>query len=279
VANNWQLFELSSSSGLIPTGISFGTLQPSIEQDGSYVFEWPQTSSTNAVYQGNILNDTSSSTPSTMLGPIFNDRCSAIWYCSPSTWMAGEPTYSGALGSLVHLSSDKKLAILYDGNQQDTGYHLGAVNLSTGQWQWKTLLSRGALDGKGTFDSNVRYAGEKMVLREHHIIANFHGEFYLNVGQANQFFHYYDDGLFIGEFGTPNLGGNTAGSAGNSYSPDLVRVGSSLYLYHNDESYRGSQGWRIDNVDQIQELTQRVQLPTSSNPALPVSSMPDTNLQ
>jgi hypothetical protein len=60
----------------------------------------------------------------------------------------------------------------------------------------------------------------------------------LDAGQAGQFMHYYDNGLFVGQFGQPLLYGvvaNPPGGSGNNYNPSLVEVGTNVYLYHNDE--------------------------------------------
>jgi len=72
-----------------------------------------------------------------------------------------------------------------------------------------------------------------------------------------------DNGLFIGEFGVGSEyrdnGGKLEGPpgiAGHSFSPVLVKVNGTLYLWHNDEFYHaGMHRWRVDGADQIRELS------------------------
>ena len=80
------------------------------------------------------------------------------------------------------------------------------------------------------------------------------------IGQANQQMHFYDNGLFIGQFGLPSTrvisGSGKAGCTGNSFSPTLVRAGSKLYMYLNDESAHGGvTRWRIDGWQSINEIS------------------------
>jgi len=99
-----------------------------------------------------------------------------------------------------------------------------------------------------------------------HIVYGFHGEAFKDpatgrVGQANQFMHFDESGLFLGQFGTPALppGGDApAEVSGNAFSPTLVRDGDRLYLYHNDESAHGGvHRWRLDGWNDVQELRGR----------------------
>ena len=91
------------------------------------------------------------------------------------------------------------------------------------------------------------------------IVYGYHGEAW-NGGQADQWMHYRDDGLFIGQFGAPVYPAQNrvvahTGQAGNAFSPQLVRVNGRLYLWHNDESVHGGvHRWRIDGVEQARTL-------------------------
>ena len=126
----------------------------------------------------------------------------------------------------------------------------------------------------------VGNAGNVVTTSGRHVIAGYHGEGYRSF-QASQFMHFYDDGLFIGQFGTPNtdifnnllptetvltgpveftLAGYTAGVlagfAGNAMSPVLVKAPNGItYLYVNDEWGYGPQRWRIDGLDTVQEFS------------------------
>lgn len=264
VANTWRVFELTST-GARDTGETIPV--SNLEADGSYLTSTnngsgsTETGSVSRVAAPTINGSGNpvwgSATPLVSAVP---DLCSAVWFCTnpPLAWMIGPPQIGGVQ---PHLSADGTMVINYDGAQGTTGFHLGAINIATGQWQWKTQLTRGAINGQGNFDTAVNYGGFQEVVLGHNIITEFHGEGYQG-GQANQFMHYNDDGLMIGELGVPNIVGHffIQGSAGNSFSPSLVQVGSSLYLYMNDESSRGVQVWQINNTSSIQETSSAVSI-------------------
>ena len=146
------------------------------------------------------------------------------------------------------------------------GFHLGGLRRGADDWLWRaspsapwSVDSSGASTTRdGAFDSGhgVHYAGSKAVAAGRDIVFGYHGEGW-NQGQANQWLHFQDDGLFIGRFGTPlypaaNRAGAQAGAAGNAFSPSLVTVEGRLYLWHNDESaHAGVHRWRIDGLDSV----------------------------
>lgn len=154
------------------------------------------------------------------------------------------------------------------------GFHLGAARLGARDWLW--LASPSApLDGRGSFqtreadrrvraaDRGIQYGGNVVMAVDRHIVYGFHGEFYTDqsngrVGQANQFMHFHDSGLFIGQFGRPSTRATEeaeAGLSGNAFSPSLVAAGARLYLYHNDESAHGGvHRWRLDGWQAVREL-------------------------
>jgi hypothetical protein len=147
------------------------------------------------------------------------------------------------------------------------GFHLGAVALGGTQWAWQASPS-GPLDGLGSFqtrssDANIQYGGNTVLALDRSVVYGYHGEFYTEltqgwVGQANQFMHFYDNGLFVGQFGVPGVGGTTAapGRSGNAFSPTLVRAAGKVYLYHNDEStWGGVHRWRLRGADDIVEIS------------------------
>ena len=136
--------------------------------------------------------------------------------------------------------------------------HLGALNPATGQWQWQTMLASGPLDGQGNFDTNNWYGGNRVMLSGTNVFVGYNGEGWHGSGQANQFMQYNSDGLFIGQFGTPTGAGSSFcayGAAGNSYSPFVVNVGGTIYLYLNDESDRSLQRWHLTGLNTIQETS------------------------
>jgi hypothetical protein len=73
--------------------------------------------------------------------------------------------------------------------------------------------------------------------------------------------HYYDNGLFVGQFGQPLVFGvvvNAPGGSGNCFAPSLVEVGTNVLLYHNDEPGRGSHRWRMAGLSDVRELAANI---------------------
>ena len=71
--------------------------------------------------------------------------------------------------------------------------------------------------------------------------------------------HFYDDGLFIGQFGEasnghPAQGGAVPGFAGNAFGWQFVKtLTGDYYLWQNDESAHGVQRWHFINARNIRE--------------------------
>ena len=72
--------------------------------------------------------------------------------------------------------------------------------------------------------------------------------------------HFTDEGLFVGQFGTPNFPTGPTndnkyhlpGAAGNSFSPNLVRdskTGKVLYLHNDENVHGGVHVWSLAGVD------------------------------
>jgi hypothetical protein len=149
------------------------------------------------------------------------------------------------------------------------GFHLGGIRIGGSRWLWRaspsgrwTVDKSGRLESRdGTFelDRGVQYAGNRVIALGDQIVYGYHGEGW-NGGQADQWMHYLDDGLFVGQFGEPvypahNKLSADPGAAGNAFSPQLVLANGELYLWHNDESVHGGvHRWHIEGVDQIRIL-------------------------
>ena len=98
-------------------------------------------------------------------------------------------------------------------------------------------------DGRfGANDSSIQYGGSYALVQGSNIVYGFFGEFWKG-SEANQFLHFHDSGLFVGQFGTlsqfgsmglnPKIPGDRGGEfesfqyalpgeAGNSFGPSLV---------------------------------------------------------
>lgn len=169
------------------------------------------------------------------------------------------------------LATTSGTVVVYDPSRR-TGYHLGGIKPGGNTWLWKAMPTIGGHDGSGTADSWVEYAGNYHMVSGQNIFADYHGEFFQDAGQSSQFFHFYDNGLFVGQFGQPNMFGvapNAPGTSGNALNPVLVEVGTDVYIYHNDEPGRGSPRWHPIGLDGIRELASAVTVgpaPFTNNP-------------
>ena len=184
---------------------------------------------------------------------------------------AGSPNERGAFTGILPprfpVTASGRVVFLDPSVEGNEGFHLGAAQASDERWLWQASPT-GRLDGKGSFqtkaiDGSLHYGGNVVWASGRHIVYGYHGEYYKDlgngrVGQANQFMHFDESGLFLGQFGHPSTQPPTplwAGMSGNAFSLTLVRAAGHLYLYHNDEwAHGGVHRWRIDGADEIGEL-------------------------
>jgi hypothetical protein len=117
------------------------------------------------------------------------------------------------------------------------------------------------LNGLGSFETSngISYAGNTVEAIDRNVIYGFHGEFFRGQGEASQHMHYYDDGLFVGEFGEASPGhsayeGAWYGFAGNGHFPNLTKTtNGDYYVWVNDESDHGPERWHLVNARNIRE--------------------------
>ncbi|MET0261528.1 MAG: PA14 domain-containing protein, partial [Rariglobus sp.] len=135
-------------------------------------------------------------------------------------------------------------------------YHLGAFNAAGTDWLWKSAPDGLYFDGKGTVGS-CTYPANGHFAKGRNILFCCHGEGYQG-GQANQFLHYWDNGLLIGQFGSYGFGNPlnslVAGVTGNALSSYFTSHGGNLYAWVNDEWGTGMHRWKISNTSSITEL-------------------------
>ena len=152
---------------------------------------------------------------------------------------------------------------------KNNGWHLGGIRPGGTDWLWKaspSLLTNIPLDGLGSFGigDGVNYPGNSALALGRHVFFGYHGEFW-NDTQAGQFMHFYDNGLFIGQFGESGWGHDpfeiiVPGRAGNSAYPSIVQVAGRVHLWVNDESQNGPQRWLIQGTETIREYAGTGQL-------------------
>jgi outer membrane protein assembly factor BamB len=174
------------------------------------------------------------------------------------------PSTGGAYErGVAQLSPD--LNVIFDPWNSDAGrFHLAAIRDGSDRLLWRASPASGRFDlaqPDGVFDfSRPAYAGMQVSALGDQIVYNYHGEFWRG-GQANQFLHWYRDGLFVGQFGVPDLRAlppGAPGMAGNSFSIQLVSANGQTYLWHNDENaHAGIHRWHLDGIEWMRELKGR----------------------
>ena len=181
-------------------------------------------------------------------------------------------TFTGLMGPRWPVTASG-LVVSFDAGVSNEGFHLGAVPLVGNAWAWVASPS-GPMDGRGSFqsrasDPRIEYGGNVAMTADRSVVYGYHGEFYTDlgsgrVGQANQFMHFLDNGLFVGQFGRPSTLRNASdanssapepGRSGNAFSPWLVQTAGRTFLYHNDESsWGGVHRWELQGLSDIVEL-------------------------
>ena len=239
---------------------------------------WPGTTP-KVMYENGDLGYalTGPGTQSAMRLPLtgFDSAGDPVWATVPVKLasvptLPGTPHYRGAFSGMpprFPMTASERVVYFDQSVVGNEGFHLGAAAMNGNRWLWQASPS-GALDGKGSFqtqavDGSTTYGGNAVWAHGRHIVYGYHGEFYKDlrtgrVGQANQFMHFDESGLFLGQFGMPSTqppDSQQSGLSGNAFSPTLVRDGSRLYWYHNDEwGHGGVHRWRIDGWHDIGDL-------------------------
>ncbi len=183
----------------------------------------------------------------------------------------GDPYYRGAFAGTKGPQfpiTDSNVVVSFDqsiGTGAAGRMHLGGIAVGGTSWLWEVSPSVSTVDyndpaqctGVFAIAQGVQYGGNTVQVSGQNILYGYHGEGW-NGEEANQFMHFRDDGLFVGEFGIPSSAANTnaiAGSGGNAFNPTVVEVNGVTYLYHNDEgNHGGIHRWRLDNLNSISEL-------------------------
>ena len=168
------------------------------------------------------------------------------------------PRCGSGMNNLSSISSNNIL-ISFD-QSLNNGWHLGGVKVGGTNWLWKASPA-GDLNGYGTYeiDNGVQYGGNTAQAIDRKVVYGYNGEFFRGQGQAAQNMHFYDDGLFVGQFGEATLGhspyeGALPGYAGNGFSPSFAKTtNGDYYLWVNDESAHGLQRWHFANARNIRE--------------------------
>jgi hypothetical protein len=161
-------------------------------------------------------------------------------------------TFSGVVGPRFPLTASNRV-VFFDQSVTDSNYHLGAATRYDTKWLWLASPS-GQMDGKGVFqtkpvDNSVMYGGNLVWANGSNIVYGYQGTNFKDLlngktGYANQFMHFDDNGLFLGQFGESTT--RTTRPVGaqlpvDPLSPTLVQepLGGPLFLYSGDEAGHG----------------------------------------
>ena len=169
------------------------------------------------------------------------------------------------LGDIKTPVSSSNILLSYTQAKSPSYWHLGGIKLGATAWLWKSARL-GSLDRKGTYDigHGSSYQGDALNSIDRNLVCGYHGEFW-NQSQAGQFMHYYDDGLFVGQFGNSSYGypyqvGSIPGFVGNGFSSVMCKANGEIYLWTNDENCNGPQRWHLVGANNIHELAGTVAL-------------------
>jgi hypothetical protein len=165
-----------------------------------------------------------------------------------------------SFGNIRATISSNNILISFD-QSLNNGWHLGGVKVGSTKWLWKASPAVTWMNGLGTYEiaNGVNYAGNTLQAVDRNIVYGYNGEFFRGEGEAAQNMHFYDDGLFVGQFGEASPGhsayeGALPGFAGNADCQNLMKTASGdYYLWVNDESDHGPQRWHLANARNIRE--------------------------
>jgi hypothetical protein len=172
-----------------------------------------------------------------------------------------------SFGNIRTTISTNNVLISFDQSLND-GFHLGGIRVGGNSWLWEASPPVEWFNGFGGYeiDNSVVYGGNTLQAVGRNVIYGYHGEFYYGQGQAAQNMHFYDDGLFVGQFGESDVGhfigeGALPGYAGNAQCPSLIKTSSGdYYAWVNDEGDHGPQRWHFVNARNIREQSNSVTL-------------------
>ncbi len=271
-----------TSTGLRFTGIEFQTAFQGLEwlNNGDIVMVNPVN-----------LGDTTTWKKYTYTGlngsdnPTFSTSTNILEKVSTAT----DPTYQWNGIPSIQFFDDNELLVfhsLQESSGLGEGYHIGLIDINTGDWIWKGAKSTGTsylgnfpLDGRFDSGNYVNNAGSKALVFGDNLIWGYYGEFWKGGFQTNRYNHMHKSGLFLKNFGTdwnqnPITGAGTPGSpstttvssvftafdemAGNAFEPIITIDPTSTdraFMYHADEAWHGGiHRWKISGLDSIKEF-------------------------
>ncbi len=240
----------------------------------------PQTTSAAIYADGSLRSQTLASSVSTITKkPLtgFDASGDPLWG-APVTLakvpgvVGTNPAYgANAGGPRLPMTLSNKV-VFFDNSYKRAGMHLGGIDLGASTtWAWEASPGIGAsspvdlqipLWGDGSYDAfqDIQHPGGGVDASGRSVVYVYTGQFWAGMG-AQQLMHFYDDGLFIGQFGTPGSAAASPtvippGAAGNPQMPAMTVFNGKTYLYVTDENQHGGiHRWRLDGLDTVAELS------------------------
>jgi len=256
--NNCQNNVIQELCELGTNQLRFTGMFPLVTNQGRWTCLGPDGSARATVY------GTASWYQSALQG--FDTNNNPIW--APETLVASasdNPTDPDprccSFGNVRQTISTNNILISFD-QSLNNGWHLGGVRLGGTNWLWKASPAVTWMNGCGTYEiaNGVQYAGNTVQAVDRQVMYGYHGEFFRGEGQASQHMHFYDDGLFVGQFGEASPGHSPyedplPGFCGNADAPSLIKTtNGDYYVWVNDEACHGPVRWHFANAKNIREL-------------------------
>jgi uncharacterized protein YjiK len=152
-------------------------------------------------------------------------------------------------------------------------YHVGATAIAGSQWTWRTGKD-GSFNGHGNFETDVDHLLSGFGCVGMDTYMGHVGEYWQNVHQGNQFYHYDQYGLLYDQFGVANYSRDThpypPGNPSNAISMQPFDGGTKHYVIMSDELGRGIHRWQVYNFASIQYVTGSIS--TIKPPATPTAT-------
>jgi hypothetical protein len=257
IDNNTYAFPLSELCELTAPQLRFTGIFPAYSPTRGWISLGPDGSARNTTIGAANWFEAALSGFDASNNPVWNPLVPLASAPGGST----DPVPRGSsFGNIRATISSNNILISFD-QSLNNGWHLGGIQAGGSNWLWRASPAVAWMNGCGTYEisNGVQYAGNTVQAVDRNVIYGYHGEFFRGAGQAGQIMHFYDDGLFVGQFGECNIGhsayeGAVPASAGNAHCPNLVKTASGgYYVWVNDESGHGPQRWHLANAGNIRE--------------------------
>jgi hypothetical protein len=170
------------------------------------------------------------------------------------------PALGGGQAKFSEGTTNGYYPILYSTNIGIIGYpHAAAIKSGFSSYAWTTMPEANLVvpDYKGSYPSAAITSGLSIVRTEGtNIFYQYSGNY---TAYGAQMYHYYEDGMMIGQFGNVAAFPKGPGyplrptTVGNNQFMSTTQVGSDVYLYNGDEAYAPAHRWHISNLGSIHE--------------------------